>query len=298
MKRQPAAPYEGETTIGIDVSHWQGEVDWEAVAHSSARFDGSDVGPVRFAVVRTGDGKDTDRLAVRNLIGAHAAGLPCGLYHYIRAKHGAAVNLGVIRDVIATAGVPIGFVAIDVEGQPAKGERDDHGAWMGLGAAPGSTSAVMACVNAMGAKLEADGHRVVVYSGAAWHWHVSQAQAGGVPEHWPLWTAYYTRRDRPNVPVRPDGSPAFDPAWMIWQFAGSKPLPGSVGGIRGNVDLNHFRGDEEALRAWMDPAHRTTLPPPAFERSEIGELRDRAKGAGDVEAATELHRAILRLEKC
>jgi len=287
MKRQPATDYDGPTVSGIDVSHWQGEIDWARVAASGQRF----------AIVRTGDGKDTDRTAVRNLIDAHGVGLLTGVYHYIRATHGAEVNLGVIREVLRVAAVPVGMVAIDVEGAPGKGSREASGAWMG----GVSTAAVLECVREMGEALERDGQRAVIYSGVAWHWHVSQAERGNhLAERYPLWTPYYTHRDRPSVPVYSDGSAAWDPEWTIWQHAGSGKVPGSVPGIDGNVDLNRWRGDEAALARWWDPGHRSTPPAPKpapFRRSEIEALAMRAAAADDKPAALALIAALDGLGK-
>lgn len=286
MKRQPAALYEGPTVSGVDVSHWQGTIDWARVAASGQKY----------AIVRTGDGKDTDRTAVRNLTGAHEAGLLTAVYHYIRSVHGATTNLGVIMEVLATARVPVGFVAIDVEGAPAKGEREAEGAWMG----GKDTGHVLSCVSKMGRRLEDRGHRVVIYSGVAWHWHVAQDERGRLlAKRYPLWTPYYTNRDRPSVPVYPDGSPVWDPEWTLWQHAGSKKVPGSVPGIKGNVDLNRWRGDEAALAKWWNPATRSTppAPAPAFDRSDIEALAMRAGAAGDKPAAVALLETLDDLAK-
>jgi GH25 family lysozyme M1 (1,4-beta-N-acetylmuramidase) len=60
-------------TKGIDVSENNGRVDWQAVADAGQKF----------AIVRSSYGryaKDEDFL--RNVDGAHTAGLQCGAYHY------------------------------------------------------------------------------------------------------------------------------------------------------------------------------------------------------------------------
>lgn len=292
MKRQPAAPYDGPTTLGIDVSKWQGEIDWAQVASSTARCDGEGVGRVRFVVVRSGDGKDVDPMAVRNLSGAVAAGLPVAVYHYLRAKRGLEVQIKIIREVIELAGVPIGFVAIDIEGGPTTRDRKGTGAWLDA-----STGVVALCVDLLGLALEGDGYRVVIYSGQAWHFHIAQRGISHRANRWPLWTASYTSRPEPKVPMNRDGSPAWDPDWTIWQFAGSTRRPGYVGGIQGVVDLNRFRGGLKSLRAWMDPAHGPPAQPAAFDREEIMELAVRAKASGDVEAAEQLQSIIRRLAK-
>lgn len=296
MRRQPS-PYDGPTVIGCDVSHHQGEIQWDVVARSPAVFDGDIVGPVRFAVVRTGDGKDHDTTSVRNLRGASGAGLRVAAYHYVRARHGARVNLDVIGDVLATAGVPLGFIALDVEGRADDVSTADidesHGAWLGgVG-----TDEVLDVIAEMGIELERIGHRVVVYSGQAWHWHVSQHGLGQFAERWASWVPWYSDSAEPWVPVYRDGTKVW--TWRLWQFAGSEGWPGQVAGIRGRVDLNHFRGDADELDRWWSPAKRTTPPPPepiAEARSELLRRAAKAKMAGLLDAAQRIREAAEALK--
>lgn len=61
---------------GIDVSKWQGKIDWEKV-----KKDG-----VEFAIIREGYGKENpsqvDKRFEENYKGAKAVGIPVGVYHY------------------------------------------------------------------------------------------------------------------------------------------------------------------------------------------------------------------------
>jgi lysozyme len=71
-----------ETVIGgvrgIDVSHYQGVIDWTAVSEH-----GSD--SVQFAFIKATEGKFLDdHLFVRNLTLAKQAGIPAGPYHFYR----------------------------------------------------------------------------------------------------------------------------------------------------------------------------------------------------------------------
>jgi lysozyme len=60
---------------GIDVSHWQNSIDWKAVAS-----DG-----VKFAYVKLSDGDNyIDPKSDENIIGAKAAGIKVGVYHFAR----------------------------------------------------------------------------------------------------------------------------------------------------------------------------------------------------------------------
>ncbi len=60
---------------GIDVSRWQGEIDWAAVGAAG----------VRFAMIKATEGSGADPLFAGNVAGASGAGLVCGTYHYLRA---------------------------------------------------------------------------------------------------------------------------------------------------------------------------------------------------------------------
>lgn len=71
----------GKSVMGIDVSFWQGEIDWQQV---------KDAG-VEFVIIRAGyrgtqEGKlDTDSMAQTNYEGAKAAGLKVGAYFFSQA---------------------------------------------------------------------------------------------------------------------------------------------------------------------------------------------------------------------
>lgn len=61
---------------GIDVSKWQGEINWEKVKKSG----------IEFAIIREGYGKKSpnqiDKKFKENIEGAKKAGINCGVYHY------------------------------------------------------------------------------------------------------------------------------------------------------------------------------------------------------------------------
>lgn len=306
-QRNAIDPYEGPYSIGIDVSDWQGDVDWPAVARSHAMFRGEDLGPVEYAIIRAADGVQTRRTskpdprAVRNLQGAHEAGLPVAVYHYMRAHHGAEEQAELVLDVIRTAGVPIAFIAWDVEGRPDNPRTVDtdesHGAWWHpKGHEPPKTQDVLDDLVAMTRYTQQRGYRCLIYTGVAWHWYIAQQGIEIPPElaSLELWTPYYTRAKIPKMPVGGEETPWPWKEWRFWQFAGSKQLPGKVDGVQGIVDLNRFRGDSEALKAWWTPK---TLPPaaPVFDRKRILAMAEEAGELGDAEAKSELEQAYDRL---
>lgn len=242
MRRQPIDDYSGPTTLGVDVSHWQGEIDWSRVVQ--------DPQGVRFAIIRTGDGKDADRRAVRNLEGAHDVGLRVGVYHYFRADRDGHRQLEVVREILDVAGVPTMFIALDIEA----GADDNLPGGLVSGPRDAKLDATIVAVEALEflEGVEQRLHRrAVVYTGQWFHWIFSQAR----PElaasfgRWPLWVPSY-HLGRPLMPVDRDGVGHPWSTWTLHQYTAS----GRVHGIRTRVDLNRFRGDYETLRATFDEA--------------------------------------------
>lgn len=71
----------GQEKMGIDVSEWQGEIDWQAVAE-----DGIDFAFIRLGYRGNTEGKLTlDSRYEENMLGAGAAGLKLGIYFYSQA---------------------------------------------------------------------------------------------------------------------------------------------------------------------------------------------------------------------
>ncbi len=64
-------------TRGIDVSKWQGDIDWGKVKRSG----------VGFAIIRLGFGRRLDRRFHANMRNAKLNGIPCGVYHYSYATN-------------------------------------------------------------------------------------------------------------------------------------------------------------------------------------------------------------------
>ena len=104
-------------TYGVDVSECNGRVDWQAVADAGQKF----------AIVRSSYGrysKDEDFL--RNVDGAHSAGLQCGAYHYSYAltPEQARQEARSCKQIIDEAGVllelPVFFDMEDADGYKRK----------------------------------------------------------------------------------------------------------------------------------------------------------------------------------
>lgn len=91
---------------GIDVSHYQGRIDWQRVAKE---------GGVCYAYIKATEGADlVDNMHAINLAAARKAGLSVGSYHFYRPRAGVDAQMRNMTSVVVKSGqdlVPI----IDIE---------------------------------------------------------------------------------------------------------------------------------------------------------------------------------------
>jgi len=97
---EPPAP--PDHSRGIDVSQWQGEIDWQAVADSG----------IEFAIIRATVGDADDPYWQENYRKATEAGLLLGAYHYLQAGVGG--QAGTFARAVAGKDLPLGCWA-DIE---------------------------------------------------------------------------------------------------------------------------------------------------------------------------------------
>ena len=198
---------DGETTYGIDVSVYQGDIDWPRVAGAG----------VRFAIVRVGDGLGHDSKFQRNWDGAKAAGITRGVYQFFRSDD----------DPIAQADI-----LIDAVGHLEPGDLPPV-------ADVESTDGVSNATRA--ARLQqwldhveaALGVVPLIYTGG-YFWQDNVARDFS---RYPLWHAGYTGGTCPSTVADQW------PAWTFWQFSST----GRVAGISGDVDENRFNGSLDDL---------------------------------------------------
>lgn len=192
---------------GIDVSRWQGAIDWNKVKASG----------VEFAYIKLGgadDGIYFDSMAFANAIQCRRAGIPYGFYWYFASVHSVDAQLTKILQGLAQDGQYSLPVAVDIESK--RFSASPHSAEVDSG------------LNLCDA-LKESGHEPIVYTGpyfwnTAWAYSVSRTTRGKVPYR--LWIANYGVSS-PSIPM----------GWTeytVWQYSES----GSVAGISGNVDLN------------------------------------------------------------
>ena len=215
-----AAPHEGVSKAhrmpvqGIDISRWQGEIDWRAVARSGKRF----------AFIKATEGGDhLDPEFRRNWDAAKRAGLARGAYHFIYWCRP-------IEDQIAwfTAHVPRDPDAlppvIDAEWNAHSRScpsRIDH-------------DVARAKIATMFEALTRHyGQRPIIYTDIPFHEDVLE----GRMTREDFWIRSTAAEPHERYRRRP---------WRFWQFT----TTGRVPGIKGDVDRNAFAGSVRDWEAW------------------------------------------------
>ena len=200
------------TMPGIDVSYYQGEIDWEKVKESG----------IEFAIIRIGyrgygkEGKlAEDKMAIQNLKGALESGLKVGVYFFSQAitveeaLEEADFVLKRIKNYDITMPVVYDWEYISEEARTANMDP----------------RTLTDCYLAFCEKIEAAGYTPMAYFNT---FQSRKLMYLTELEDYPFWLALYS--DRMTFPYRIE----------MWQYTDS----GRVPGIEGNVDINLMFTDE------------------------------------------------------
>ena len=207
-------PIKDEYARGIDVSRWQGDIDWARVAGA---------GITHAMAKMTEGGTYTDPKFVVNLRGMQANGLKRGVYHYFRALSSTPCEqLANIQARLAEVGFKVGedILAIDVESKGNEKASPDQVA-----------DALFQLVTLIRISL-LDGAYPYIYASPN-YWSNSVAWRKYDFCECPLWIANW------NVvqPVVPETWSSQGKSWQWWQHSSK----GQVDGIEGEVDLDWVR---------------------------------------------------------
>jgi GH25 family lysozyme M1 (1,4-beta-N-acetylmuramidase)/peptidoglycan hydrolase-like protein with peptidoglycan-binding domain len=196
---------------GIDVSHWQGTIDWKQVAASG----------VSFAYIKaTESGTYVDPQYTTNIKAAHTVGILRGAYHFARPGDSYSAQTQADHFVQqATVNGTLGELppALDLE-DAGRLSKDKLTAW------------VQSFVYRVQTKA---GRRMVLYVSPVF----AQASLNASLSDIPLWVADWGVSEPPNF----DGWTQ----WMFWQYTNQ----GHVSGVGGPVDRNVYAGSATALRS-------------------------------------------------
>ncbi|MFO0593458.1 MAG: GH25 family lysozyme [Polyangiaceae bacterium] len=220
---------------GIDVSKYQGVIDWHAVAPK-----------IGFAFVRsTMDEALVDPKLDRNRKALADAGMIRGYYHFAHPEKPAAVQAKHACDTLGPLSAGELDLVLDLE-WTHRGETP--ASW-----SPDDTKLMQAWTREFVAAVQSacPGRNVVIYT----RFNFWSQYLGGMapPAGCPLWIAEYRQTSTPPADpttweawalARPPKSSAPWPAWAFWQFSSKALLPG----IGGGVDANLFQGTMDDLR--------------------------------------------------
>lgn len=183
---------------GIDVSKWQGNIDWNRVKASG----------VDFAILRAGYGSVSSQKDVTfedNYQNAKAAGIPVGAYHYSYAKDVAGAKREAQTFLEWIKGKQFEYpVVFDIE----------ESATYNLG-----RNTVSEIIKTFCSIVEAAGYYVSVYTNKNWLDHVVSDE---VKSKYDTWLAQWT------------STPSYIGPYGMWQYTSS----GVVDGISGRVDMD------------------------------------------------------------
>ncbi len=203
---------------GIDVSVFQGNINWKQVVESGQQF----------AYIKATEGVTyTDPNLIFNL--DHAVGLKVGCYHFFRPADDPAEQaswFATMAENVLIRGNLIPVVDIEETGPPGKDQ------WADVSPTEGQAKLEVFC----DAIQRARGVRPMLYCRAEW-----------MEANWPgyVWNGLYWLAGYPDSVPLPGVYPAMPAGWpmancKLWQYSAT----GSVSGIKGAVDLDRFLGQD------------------------------------------------------
>ncbi|OWK18476.1 muramidase [Mesorhizobium amorphae CCBAU 01583] len=198
---------------GVDVSRWQGNVNWGKLRAQGANF----------AYIKATDGGDhLDPMFRTNWRNADAAGLKRGAYHFFYWCRTAGEQADwFIRNVPRVEGALPPVIDVEWNGESSCKRRP-------------SRATVQEKMQVFMDKLERHyGQRPIIYTSPDFY----RDNLRGAFLDYPFWLRAVARHPSKVYPGR---------KWLFWQYSGS----GLSHGVRGRIDLNVFHGDERQWRAW------------------------------------------------
>ena len=200
---------------GIDVSKWQGKIDWASVREAGTQF----------AFIKATEGGDhVDERFLENWYGAQQAGVPRGAYHFVfwcRPAHEQAAWFKKTVPADPDALPPV----LDLE-------------WNGHSRLCPKTlpkQVALEKIRVLLREMEAHtGKRPIIYTDITFHRDVLEGELQDYP-HWLR-----------SVAAEPEERYA-DRRWMLWQYT----TTGRVPGIKGAVDRNAFYGSAAEWKTFL-----------------------------------------------
>ena len=227
------------TLEGIDVSHWQGVIDWGKVAAAGKRF----------AILKATDSDDfVDDKYATNHAAAKSKGIWTGAYHFARPD----ATAGDARSEAAWFAGHVNLGAGDLI--PALDLEQSGGL---------SISALQSWVSTfLNEVTTRTGVRPMIYTSPAfWKKYMGDSRALADAGFKTLWVAHWGV-STPTVPASNWGGHG----WTFWQYTSD----GTVPGITGRVDLDRFNGLDLTPVAYSTFKLTATLPSGGVKQGTSG----------------------------
>jgi len=202
---------EGYDIHGIDVSHYQGDIDWEVLRNQGTIDDC----PIRFVMIKATEGSTKiDENFEENFFQAREFGFTRGAYHYF-SKHSSAVEQA--RFFIQTVNLEKGDLppVLDVEQKPERQSKEDF------------KRSVLEWLQLVEKHY---GVKPILYT---YYKFKMENLDDSVFDQYPYWIAHYYV-----------DSVEYQGQWKFWQHTDAGTLPG----IKGHVDFNIYNGSYYDLR--------------------------------------------------
>jgi len=230
---------------GIDVSAWQGQIDWSAVAKYG----------MGFAILRiTEAGNVIDSAFERNYRGCTENNIPVGVYKYSYAMTVSEIRSEANKIVSVLAGrkiqLPV-FLDLENSNQRALGSENIH-----------------KLADAFREIIEKAGYKFALYCNVDWYDTVICSHL----KKYDFWIARYPANDNGTLQER------LRPNFGVgWQYSSKATIPG----ITGNVDRNVFYKDYKEASAMDKSIEKVIL----IAKNEIGYLEKKSNSQLDSKTA-------------
>ena len=199
---------------GVDVSRWQGDIDWDRLRTQGANF----------AYIKATDGGDhLDPMFKTNWRKAKEAGVRRGAYHFFYWCRTAGEQADwFIRNVPREANALPPVIDVEWNGESACKQRI-------------SRERVLEKIQVFAEKLERYyGQRPIIYTAPDFYRDNLRGELLG----YPFWLRSVATHPSDLYPGR---------KWLFWQYSGS----GLSDAVNGKIDLNVFHGSGEEWQKWI-----------------------------------------------
>lgn len=203
---------------GIDVSHWQGAINWTSVRNAG----------IQWAYIKATESTTfKDSRFNTNYPNAYHAGVIRGAYHFARPNGDPVTDARAEANFFASNG---GAWSADNRTLPGMLDLE--------GSCTLSRAATRTWIKSFYDTYKArTGRDVVIYTSRSW-WN---SCTGGTSQFAPLTPLFVASWTSASSPTMPSGFSV----WTFWQYTDS----GRVSGISGNVDRDVFNGSRDRLLA-------------------------------------------------